>query len=605
MKQSSTYPTIETDISAERLRLLLAGATIAGQSLEPREVAASALNIASEALGLSLGLVILLRQGKQVLLANQGFPQDWLREFRSSTIDFSGTIIGETLADKQPQIFSTLNRASTDEVLQYLQRLQVQSLACLPLQVSGSIPGILLIAGSKPYDFQETDIHFLKAIVAQVNTGLHNAWLFSQSQRQLEEARSVAEAARAVSSTLDSTQILTRIMEEVTTRLNTEAAALLMLDRVRQELEFVAVAGPESDKLKGMRLPMGQGIVGWVAKRNEPLLVPDVSRDPRFFKGLDKQTETTSQAILCVPLRARAELIGVVEVINKKQGQFSNADQRLLESLAAFAAVAIENARYYEEANRQIEQATLYAHDLSATFKQERQQRESLDKLRYSFLNVVGHELKTPLTIILQGTEALSNRKIGPLNPDQDEIVEMLTNQSDYLHRLIDGLIAFATFSARQGTMKFKQVPFETVLDETLMLAKFKAKPKQITLADYRQPPLPTLSLDKEQLSEALMQILDNALKFTPTGGQITIATETGNNQLTICIIDQGAGIPEDQIVSIWDSFVQLNTTMERGLEGLGLGLAIARYIIEAHNGEISVESEVGKGSTFTVRLPV
>lgn len=604
MTPLSFLATIKSDISPERLRLLLTGATVGNQSLDPRDVARTALQLASEATGLNMGMVLVLTRGKRVLLAKQGFPPDWIETFLSAAISFEGSIIEQALDSRLPKVYSKIDYSSNDAVSQHLQLINLQSVACLPLQVSGNMPGILLMGDALEQTFSPEDVDFLRIIAGQINTGLHNAWLFSQSQRQLEEARSVAEAARTVVSSLDSNQILTRIMEEVTTRLDTEAAALLMVDHARQELEFAAVAGPKSGNLRGVRLPMGQGIVGWVAEHNQPLLVPDVSKDPRFFKGLDKKTETTSQAILCVPLRVKDELIGVVEVINKKQGPFTATDQHLLESLATFAAVAIQNARYYEESNRQMDQATLYARDLTTTFRQERRQREALDKLRFSFLNVVGHELKTPLTVILQGLEALKSQKFGLLNTEQTEITHMLDEQSAYLHRMIDGLIAFATFSARQGVMKFKETSFDSVLDEVLLLARFKATPRQITIHENRPAPLPTFSLDKEQLSEALLQLIDNAIKYSPAGGIITFNVEFANEELNVSISDQGPGIPADQVDRIWDSFVQMNTTLERGLEGLGLGLAIARYIVEAHNGRISVDSVVGKGSTFIVRLP-
>jgi signal transduction histidine kinase len=273
--------------------------------------------------------------------------------------------------------------------------------------------------------------------------------------------------------------------------------------------------------------------------------------------------------------------------------------------LATFAAIAIENARLFDEAKRQTRQATLYAKDLGIAHQRERKQREALDGLRYSFLNVVGHELKTPLTVIQQGLEVLGDPKRGPLNTEQMETIAVLGRNVSYLGRVIDGLITFAAFSARQGTMKFQEVSFEAVLDDALMLSEFKASRKDITLEDRRQEDLPTLSLDKERLSEAIAHLIDNAIKFSAEGGSVIVQTRTQDGELLVRVIDQGQGIPADQLDSIWDSFVQMSTTLERGLEGLGLGLAIARYIVEAHNGEITVQSQVGKGSAFTIHLPV
>jgi signal transduction histidine kinase len=567
-------------------------------------VAEVALWLAFEAVDLPVGLVLLFNGDQRIVLASHGFSSDWLRGLVSADLDLSGTIIGDSLQDGLPKAFSDLRLESEDVAVSYLRRAQIGSLVCLPLQAPGDVMGVMLIGDPGLRVFQVSDIDLLQAIAGQISTSLRNAWIHAQSQRQLEELESVTQAAQVVISSLDSSQILTHIMEEVTSRLDTEAAALLLLDQVHQELEFVALAGPKSEGLKGLRLKVGEGVVGWVAQHDQPLLVPDVSRDERFRTDLDKNTATVAHSVLCVPLRVRERLIGVVEVINKRHGQFSAADQRLLESLATFAAVAIENARLYEEANRQVQQATLYARDLSATYQRERKQREALDRLRYSFLNVIGHEFKTPLTTIMQGLEVLKNPHEEPLSAGQVETVSMLERQSDHLRRLIDGLVTFATFSSRQGMMQFKDVPFEAVLDDALMLSRFKAARKSVTLEDRRQGALPTLSMDKERMAEAIAHLIDNAIKFSPDGSSVAVQTETSDGELTLRVIDWGCGIPADQLDNMWDSFVQMSTTIERGLEGLGLGLAIARYIVEAHGGEIWAESEIGRGSTFWIRLP-
>ncbi len=584
--------------------MLLTGSTAVNRSLNPREIAQVSLRLAMRLLNVPVGLVMIFdRDHRPIILAEENIPPAWQKEF-SNTALLPETIVRRTL-DTQRVVVAAATTEFTPADTALFASLHVQAMVCFPFRVPGSLSGVVLLAQNEPRSFEDEDLAFLTAISQQISAGLRNAWLFAKTQRQVEAVQSVAEAARMVVSSLDLNHILTHIMGEVTGRLHTEAAALLLLDTVREELEFAAVAGPSSEGLVGIRLPMGQGIVGWVAQHNEPLLVPDVSKDPRFFKGLDEDTATTTQSVLCVPLRTRNQLIGVVEVINKKTGRFTLADQQLLESLASFAAVAIENARLFDEANRQIEQTTLYARDLTAAYKRERQQREALDRLRYSFLNVVSHELKTPLTVILQGLEALKTPRRGELNAEQREIVEMLENQSGQLQRLIDGLVAFATFSARQGTMQFKIVSFAEVLDDVVALAHFKTTRKQITLTEHRPPELPDVLLDKERISEAIVHLIDNAVKFSAERSTIILKTTVHPNNLRVAVTDYGKGIPADKLDSIWDSFSQMNETMERGLEGLGLGLAIARYIVEAHDGTIAVESALGKGSTFTIQLPL
>jgi signal transduction histidine kinase len=153
--------------------------------------------------------------------------------------------------------------------------------------------------------------------------------------------------------------------------------------------------------------------------------------------------------------------------------------------------------------------------------------------------------------------------------------------------------------------MQFRDVPFATVLDDALMLNQFKAARKNIRLEDRRPASLPVLSLDKDRLSEAIAGLIDNAIKFSPEGSPVEVEAAVDGEALFVHVVDRGTGIPADQIEGIWDSFVQMNTTLKRGLEGLGLGLATARYIVEAHNGHIAVESRPGEGSTFTIRLPL
>ena len=584
--------------------MLLTGANTLDHSLNPREVARVSLRLALQMLSLPMGIVAVFDHDyRTIVLAEHNVPKSWLDKFSGTPLP-PPSAIKQMLKTMHPLILSDISAFSEIDT-ELFSPLGVQSLVAFPFRVPGNAAGAILLLHTQSNSYSEEDMAFLAAIAQQINAGLRNAWLFTKTRRQVEAVQSVAEAARVVVSSLDLNHILTHIMGEVTSRLKTEAAALLLLDPVREELEFAAVAGPASEGLVGLRLPMGKGIVGWVAAHNEPLLVPDVSKDPRFFKGLDEDTATRTQSVLCVPLRTRDQLIGVVEVINKKRGQFSLDDQRLLESLASFAAVAIENARLFDEANRQIEQAMLYARDLSAAYKRERKQREALDRLRYSFLNVVSHELKTPLTVILQGLEALKTPQRGELNAEQREIVAMLENQSGQLQRLIDGLVAFATFSARQGTMLFRAIPFDAVLDDVVALAYFKTTPKQITLTEHRPPELPTILLDKDRISEAIVHIIDNAVKFSPEHSEIVLKTTLHPRMVHVSVTDYGKGIPAEKLDSIWDSFSQMNDTMERGLEGLGLGLAIARYIAEAHNGKITVESTVGRGSTFTIQLPL
>lgn len=588
----------------ERLRVLLRATIAVNQSLNPEDIAQAALWLAFDIADLRLGTVWLFQNHQRVTLASQGWTPEQFKQLRDIPIPPGETFIERCWQEKEAVILEDLSTIPQDDLLRLLRSFDLKAVVAIPLTIPEDVRGVMLLGDQVERQFSLSDVDFLTEIARLVSACLRNAWLYVQSQRQLKDLRAITEAAQTVISSLDTNQILVRIMNEVTNHLNVEAAALLLLIPDRQELEFAAVAGPESENLKGVRLPLGQGIVGWVAQHKKPVVVRDVNRDPRF-KDLAQKTGTVAQSILCVPLQVRDQLIGVVEVLNKRVGAFTASDERMLSLLGTFVAVAIENARVFEESNLQLEQATIYARDLRTSFVQERQQRKAMDQLRYSFLNVVGHELMSPMAVVLQSIEALKNPRRGELNHDQQEILKSLEDQAQHLNRLIDGLSTFARFSARQGAMTFEWINFQVVLDEAVQMAEFKAARKDIRVKNFTPGQLPDLHLDKARMVEAIEHLLDNAIKYSPPGSEVQVRSDVIDETLVVHIMDEGFGIAADQIEHIWDSFVQMNTTLERGLEGLGLGLAIARYMVEAHNGTITVQSEPDRGSIFSINLPI
>jgi PAS domain S-box-containing protein len=236
---------------------------------------------------------------------------------------------------------------------------------------------------------------------------------------------------------------------------------------------------------------------------------------------------------------------------------------------------------------------------------QERDKQIALDRLRHTFLSTVNHELRTPLSLIIQCLEMLEDPELGELNPRQLDALMALRRQSWTLSQMIEGLTRVAAFLSKQETVKPVLASLEPVFSSVLPLAEFKSRRKEITVETNIAPNLPILPLDVKQMDEALAQLVDNAIKFNKVGGQIKISAHADESWVIIMVADTGSGIEEEVMSRLWEVFEQGVDPLRRAQEGLGLGLVLARYIIEAHHGVIEIQTTLGQGSTFTVKLPL
>ena len=250
-------------------------------------------------------------------------------------------------------------------------------------------------------------------------------------------------------------------------------------------------------------------------------------------------------------------------------------------------------------------QALAYAHDLKKALHQSRTAQTALDRLRHTFLGVVNHEMRTPLVLIFQVLEILEDTRLGPLTKDQMNLLMVLRRQADILDNMVDGLTRIASFLSKQETINPAPDRLEPVLDTVIPLAEFKARSKEITVEADIAPDLPVFPFDAKQLTEALTQLLDNAIKFNRRGGKVRVSARADGTWIIVAVADTGIGIQPEQMATIWEVFEQAADPLRRTQEGLGLGLALTHFIVDAHGGLVEADTTPGRGSTFTVRLPV
>ena len=459
--------------------------------------------------------------------------------------------------------------------------------------------------GVQDYLRKPVDLSVLKATIAHIltETQLHRerAKFTAQLNQQITQLTVLSQVGHSVSSTLEVDEVLRRIVEAGVYLTQADEGFLALLDEEGDQLYVCAAKNVDQEETESLHLQVDDSLMGDVIRTGQPFRMTQSSEQ----QPLKLATGFLVRSLLHVPILSKGEALGVLSVNNRVSDRvFSKMDETLLGSLADYAAVAIENARLYDEATQRAAEITSYAMELEALHQQERQLRESLSRLRSTFLNAVGHELTTPVSVMIQTLETLADPRQGALNQEQEGMIEMLRQQALRLQRMIGGIVTFASFAAKQDDIRFHPTPLDVVLDDALQLSLFKAQRKEIHLEDRRPQGLPSLMLDGERISEALVNLVDNAVQFSPPNASVVVSAKVHRDKVEISVQDFGPGISEEEQKHIWDGFVQINRSLQRGLEGVGLGLAMTRHIIEAHGGTVSVDSTPGHGCTFTIALP-
>jgi signal transduction histidine kinase len=385
----------------------------------------------------------------------------------------------------------------------------------------------------------------------------------------LERYRRLAEISRNLASTVDLNILLDRITEAAAHVSGSEAASILLYDENQSQLYFESATNLDEPLMRGLIVPVEDSIAGWIVTHGQPVIIDDTQNDPRHFSQVGKATNVTTTSLLGVPLIAKDKVIGALEAINKITGNFSQDDQEILMDLGAQAAVAIENARLFQQS------------DLIAEMV---------------------HELRTPLASLRTASHLLLRKDVS-----QEQLLKVVGIIDNETTRLIDMTTSFLDLARLEsGRIPFNSELFDPtgLLEECVGLMKNKATEKSLRLNLYIPKELPMLKGDRDKIKQVVLNLISNAVNYNKPSGTITVSGHRQQTQLVISINDTGPGIRQADMVHLFDKFYRSQAT-EASVQGTGLGLAICKKIVEAHNGYIDVQSEIGIGTTFSVYLPL
>jgi len=387
------------------------------------------------------------------------------------------------------------------------------------------------------------------------------------ARMRIRRLESLNDAAYLVYSSLNLRTLLTIILDTAAELVKAGRGTLYLIDEEKRQLWSHVETGSGSVEI---RLALGEGIAGHVARTGEVVNLTDAYSDPRFNPDIDRASGFVSRTMLCTPLRNRkGKIIGVLQLLNKSRGSFDAGDEAYIEALSVHAASAIENARLAER--------MIHEERLSAVGR---------------MAGAIVHDIKNPLSVLKLSAEFLSG-KIS--DPECQQITRMMIEQIDRFNSMAQEIIEF---SRGTSSLKIRNVETSRIIETVIEIYSGELGRKGIDLRkDIRFSG--DLEVDFDKIVRCLQNVIGNALDAMPRGGTLGITTGRQGPFIKIEITDTGPGIPEEIKSRIFEPFV---TSGKRN--GTGLGLPIVKKIAEDHGGKVEVESVTGKGTTVRISLP-
>jgi NtrC-family two-component system sensor histidine kinase KinB len=502
----------------------------------------------------------------------------------------------------------------------------------------------------------------------------------------------LAHTAQVVTESLNIDEIIKRILKRTLSSLDAEAASVALLDKTTDTLEFKFVSGKSADHLVGLRLKRGQGIAGWVVENSEPVVIPDVQKDSRFYPNIDEQTGFVTQTIAAAPIMAESRTIGVLEAINPRGDTFREEQIELLMGIAYLAGSAIIRARLFSETrSAQLRYASLFEDsidpllitDLNGSIKDANRHAErflghsrenlrersvfelgipyadkvenelaqldhgetfsseppipqgedhilpieihvkrididqqpvfqwilrdvseriELEQLRSDLTSMIFHDLRAPIGNIISSLEVLETSTMKEDEAFQS-VLSIAQRSSRRASRLIESLLDLDRLEAGNAVIDKQKTSITALINEAVEEVRPMAEAKEHTLEIEPTSKLPEVDIDFDLILRVMTNLLENAIKYTRTGGEIRVSARKAKGVLEVSVKDSGSGIPPADQKRIFEKYARIHRKGKP--KGRGLGLAFCRLAVEAHGGKIWVESTEGEGSTFHFTLPL
>jgi signal transduction histidine kinase/DNA-binding response OmpR family regulator len=466
----------------------------------------------------------------------------------------------------------------------------------VPMVADDRVLGVIALWRSLVDPFDQQTIELMTTFAAQGVIAIQNVQLFQDLQersselaRSVDELQALGEVSQAVSSSLDLDEVLTTIVTRAVQLSGADGGSIFEFEPATSGFVLRTCFGTSEElvqALRGIRIGLEDTFVGAAAAGGEVRQAADLDLEPRD-PHIDELRRHGWRSMMAVPLRRADEIIGALIVRRTVKGGFPERTVGLLETLASQSVVAIHNARVYRELEKKTRELEVASHHKS------------------EFLASMSHELRTPLNAVIGFSDVLLDQMFGGLNEKQDEYVRDIRNSGRHLLELINEILDLSKVEAGQMELDRDAVSVSDLLEHAVAMVRERAGRDGVALHVDVSPDLGTAHADELKLKQVILNLLTNAVKFTPHGGTVTVRAQRVHDEAHVSVSDTGIGIADADKERIFAAFQRGGRAARTSTEGAGLGLTLSKRIVDLHGGRLWMESRLGAGSTFSFAIPL
>jgi len=552
-------------VENSRLTELYNLSRVISSTLEPQEVLNLIIDAAVKITKATTGSLMLIDRDSGILNIEvaRGFPP---RVVSDTKLKIGEGITGWVAKQGKPVLVPDVTRDK-----RYIKiDKDVKSELAVPLILEDEVIGVVNVDSTRASAFTQEDMELIFTLASQSAKIIQNAKLYETLKWRVEELSALFDIGKVITETLNLEKVLETIVEKASHLMNTKVSSLMLLNSGGDELVIKAVHGGGMDYITlKPNLKVDESLIGQVVRTKKPLMILDVRKE-KGYRHLDLAKKVGLCSLLSVPMMVKERIIGVINTYTAAQHRFTSEEIQLLSSLADQSAIAIENARLYEQ---------------MIGLEERIRETEKLGVLGEMAIEVA-HEIRNPLTIVKMLFHSLSI-------PDKKDAT-IIENELDRMNRIVTQFLNYA----RGEKPEQQKMDINQVLENTLLLVEHRLSQQRMKLKKTLLP-LPSISCYPEKTAQLFLNLFLNAIDAMEDGGELEVSSEAIGGFIQVKIKDSGSGIPESIKERIFQPFV---TTKAKGL---GLGLAIVHRVVEEHRGKIEVDSTPDIGATFTVSLPI